>query len=165
MKKFANIFLLAICTTAVTATYGHGKKKHEEASKALEYDAVTTEFGSYDPSLAPDRTIEVSMNDNMRFTPDAIQVTAGETIKFIVSNHGKLQHEFVLGTADSLKDHAAMMIKFPNMEHEEPYMAHVDPGMTMEIMWQFSESGAFEFGCLLPGHYDAGMKGAVSVAE
>ena len=165
MNKIAKIILLTLCTSVVTVTYGHGKKQHEENSSALEYDAVTTEFGSYDPSLTADRTIEVNMNDNMRFTPDTIQVTAGETIKFVVSNHGMLQHEFVLGTADSLKDHAALMIKFPNMELEEPYMAHVDPGKTMEILWQFSESGVFAFGCLLPGHYDAGMKGAVSVVD
>jgi len=61
------------------------------------------------------------MNDNMRFTPSAIQVTAGEKIMFVVTNKGALKHEFVLGTAKSLKDHAAMMIKFPNMEHEEPW--------------------------------------------
>ncbi len=146
-----------------TNVHAHGEKKHDADSEPLEYDAVSTEFGSYDPELKADRIIEVDMADNMRFTPNAIEVSAGETIKFVVTNSGQLQHEFVLGTADLLKEHAEMMLKFPNMEHEEPYMAHVDPGKTMEILWQFSESGSFEFGCLLPGHFDAGMKGAVVV--
>ena len=163
MKTPVKILLLMASSFVLSTAYGHGEKKHGDESEPLEYDAVSTEFGSYDPALAADRTIEVVMSDNMRFTPDTIEVSAGETIRFVVSNTGKLQHEFVLGTAASLKDHAALMIKFPNMEHEEPYMAHVDPGKTMEILWQFSENGVFEFGCLLPGHFDAGMKGTLAV--
>ncbi len=158
-KAIAFLFVVSMATNA----HAHGEKKHDKDSETLEYDAVSTEFGSYDPALKADRTIEVDMADSMRFTPSTIEVSAGETIKFLVTNSGQLQHEFVLGTADLLKEHAEMMLKFPNMEHEEPYMAHVDPGKTMEILWQFSESGSFEFGCLLPGHFDAGMKGSVVV--
>lgn len=163
MKFTTKVFLIVISTSLFSIAYGHGDKKHTDDSEPVTYDPVSTEFGLYDPSLEADRTIEVSMSDTMRFTPDTIQVSAGETIKFVVANNGKLQHEFVLGTAELLKEHAAMMMKFPNMEHEEPYMAHVAPGETMVIMWQFSESGAFEFGCLIPGHFDAGMKGTVTV--
>jgi uncharacterized cupredoxin-like copper-binding protein len=72
-------------------------------------------------------------------------------------------HEFVLGTPHSLVEHAEMMKKFPGMEHAEPYMTHVAPGKKGEIVWQFSETGEFAFGCLIPGHFDAGMKGKVIV--
>jgi uncharacterized cupredoxin-like copper-binding protein len=55
------------------------------------------------------------------------------------------------------------MKTFPNMEHEEPYMAHVAPGRQGEVVWQFTRPGEFLFGCLLPGHFDAGMVGRVRV--
>ena len=55
------------------------------------------------------------------------------------------------------------MKKFPEMEHDEPYMAHVKPGKTETIVWQFSKAGDFNFGCLIPGHFEAGMIGKVAV--
>ena len=74
-------------------------------------------------------------------------------------------HEFVLGTIAELKEHAELMKKFPKMEHDEPYMAHVSPGKTETIVWQFSKAGEFHFGCLLPGHFEAGMVGKINVTR
>lgn len=152
---------LAFLCFGSVAVMAHGEKTHgdEQAS----FDPITTEFGRYDPDLEPGQTVTISMADTMTFTPSELSVNAGEVVRFVVKNDGALQHEFVLGTADSLQEHAELMIKFPNMEHDEPYMAHVDPGKELEIVWQFTESGNFEFGCLLPGHFQAGMKGKVSV--
>ena len=130
---------------------------------AMEYDPVHNEFGMYEPDMHVTRTIEMEMSDNMRFTPDKITVNKGDVIKFVHKNTGQQVHEFVLGTPASLDEHAEMMKKFPNMEHEEPYMIHVAPGEEGSITWKFSESGEFAFGCLIPGHYDAGMKGIVQV--
>jgi uncharacterized cupredoxin-like copper-binding protein len=50
------------------------------------------------------------------------------------------------------------------MEHDEPYMAHVGPGKTGEIVWTFNRAGDFDFACLIAGHYQAGMVGKVKVA-
>jgi uncharacterized cupredoxin-like copper-binding protein len=30
-------------------------------------------------------------------------------------------------------------------------------------VWQFTQSGRFEFACLIPGHFEAGMVGTVTV--
>ncbi|MFN0182583.1 MAG: cupredoxin domain-containing protein [Aquabacterium sp.] len=109
------------------------------------------------------RTIEVGMADNMRFTPARIEVRLGETVKFVVRNSGKLMHEFVIGTKAENAQHAALMVKFPNMEHDEPYMAHVPPGKTGEIVWTFNRAGEFEFACLIAGHYQGGMVGTIKV--
>jgi len=155
------LFALTIGIAISSLVYAHGDKKHED--EAMDFDAVETDFGSYQPDLEPSMTIEISMADTMRFSPAKLSVKSGDVVKFLVSNEGALQHEFVLGTADSLAEHADLMIKFPNMEHEEPYMAHVGPGKEMEIVWQFTEVGSFEFGCLLPGHFQAGMKGTITV--
>ena len=79
-------------------------------------------------------------------------------------NGGKVLHEMVLGNLEELKAHGEMMKKFPKMEHDAPYMAHVGSGKTREIVWTFTKAGEFHFGCLVPGHFDAGMIGRVVVA-
>jgi len=56
------------------------------------------------------------------------------------------------------------MRKHPNMEHDEPYMVHVASGKRGQIVWQFNRAGAFEFACLIPGHFEAGMRGTITVA-
>lgn len=110
------------------------------------------------------RTIEVGMTDQMQFTPSKLDIQQNETIQFRVKNNGKIMHEFVLGTKTALQEHAALMIKFPNMEHDAPYMAHVAPGKTEKIIWQFNKSGDFDFACLIAGHYQAGMVGKIKVS-
>ena len=109
------------------------------------------------------RTINVEMSDTMRFSPSSIKVKRGETIKFVVKNSGKLKHEMVLGSMKELKEHAALMQKFPEMEHADPNMASVEPGKTAELVWQFTKAGTFDFACLQPGHFEAGMVGKVAV--
>lgn len=118
------------------------------------------------PGLAAkvNRTVRVDMADTMRFTPASLRVKQGETIRFVLKNTGQVKHEFVLGLEQELKEHSDLMKKFPEMEHAEPNMVTVAPGQTGEVIWQFSKAGAVDFACLLPGHYDAGMKGLIKVA-
>lgn len=110
------------------------------------------------------RTVEIDMSDAMRFTPDAVNVRQGETIRFVVKNSGQLKHEFNLGTDKDLKAHYALMKKFPEMEHDEPNIASVAPGGTGEVIWQFTKPGKVSFACLHVGHYEAGMKGRITVS-
>jgi uncharacterized cupredoxin-like copper-binding protein len=165
MKKTANplvttlVALMLAMNPAALLAHGDGHTASDD------YDPVDTEFGSYEPGMKAMRTIEVDMNDQMRFTPALIKVTQGEVIRFVHTNSGKLMHEFVLGTPETLAEHADLMKKFPGMEHSEPYMAHVPPGKKGEIIWKFTKSGEFGFGCLIPGHFDAGMKGRIIVGS
>lgn len=110
------------------------------------------------------RTVTVDMTDAMRFTPADIAAKKGETIKFVVKNSGKVKHEMVLGTERELKEHYEAMKKNPEMEHADENMVTVQPGKSGEMIWQFTKSGKVNFACLQPGHYDAGMKGAVVVS-
>jgi uncharacterized cupredoxin-like copper-binding protein len=80
-----------------------------------------------------------------------------------VRNTGKVMHEFVIGTPAENAKHAALMARFPDMEHDEPHMAHVAPGRTGELVWTFNREGTFEFACLIAGHYSAGMVGTLVV--
>jgi uncharacterized cupredoxin-like copper-binding protein len=137
----------------------HGEKTHRKAPIVKEQKP----WGIAGDPKSVKRTVEFRMTDNMRFSPDRIQVTQGETVRFVLVNHGKVMHEFVLGTRQELEEHAALMLKFPDMEHDEPYMAHVAPGRTGTIVWTFNRAGEFDFACLIAGHFQAGMVGKVSV--
>ena len=110
------------------------------------------------------RTIAVEMSDAMRYTPSDIEVKKGETIRFAVKNSGQVTHEMSLGTEKELLEHLEVMKKFPGMEHDEPGKLTLAPGKQGEIIWQFSKTGAVDFACLMPGHFEAGMKGKVKVA-
>ena len=111
------------------------------------------------------RTITLDMSDDMRFTPNQFEVKRGETVRLRVVNKGQVMHEVVLGTKNSLDEHAQMMLKHPGMEHDEPYMAHVAPGKSEDLVWNFNRPGSFEFACLIAGHYQAGMTGRFTVTE
>lgn len=110
------------------------------------------------------RTVRIDMSDAMRYTPSSIDAKQGETIRFVIKNSGKVKHELVLGTEKELKEHYEQMKKFPEMEHDDPNMVTVAPGKTGQVIWKFTKAGKIDFACLQPGHYDAGMKGAVAVA-
>ena len=103
------------------------------------------------------------MDDTFRFYPAKVRVKQGETIHFIIHNAGQIKHEFVLGSAAELKAHYAEMLKFPDMAHSEPNKVTLAPGQSGDVVWQFTKSGKVDFACLQPGHFDAGMKGAVAV--
>jgi len=161
MKRF-NVLLAAALIGVSLAAGAHQGETHSK--KVSQVRKEQKDWGIAGDAKAVTRTIEVAMTDNMRFTPDRIVVKQGETIRFVHKNAGKIMHEFVIGTRSELDQHAAMMLKFPNMEHDEPYMAHVGPGKTGEIIWTFNRPGEFEFACLIPGHYQAGMDGKIKVA-
>ena len=110
------------------------------------------------------RTVSIDMSDAMRFSPASITAKPGQTVRFVVKNSGRVNHELVLGTDAELKAHAELMVKTPEMEHADPGMVTVAPGKTGELLWRFTQSGKVHFACLQPGHYEAGMKGQVSVA-
>ncbi len=109
------------------------------------------------------RAIRVVMSDDMKFTPAIIDVKRGETIRFVVSNTGRIKHEMVIGSMAELKEHAAMMRKMPGMAHADPNMVTLAPGESGELVWQFTKAGRFDFACLQPGHFEAGMMGTVLV--
>ncbi len=115
------------------------------------------------------RTIKVAMletdDGRMLFKPSHIQISRGETIRFKIVNKGELDHEFVLDEHKAVMQHKALMEKFPEMEHDDPNSIRLEPGKKGEIIWRFANNGKFEFACLVPGHYDAGMRGAVSVID
>jgi len=154
IRNALGVFL--VCLSA--ASFAHGDEEHTGPVVREQ-----TEWGIAGNVRAAKRSIEIRMLDTMRFVPEQISVRQGETVKLVLKNDGQMLHEFVLGTQKKLEEHAALMIRFPNMEHSEPYMAHVPVGKSRTIIWTFNRTGTFEFACLMPGHYQAGMKGQITV--
>ena len=153
----------AVLTWAASTAFAHGDA---HMAKKPAYDASKIEeraFGREGDPKRVTRTVKLDMTDAFRFTPADVTVKRGETVKFVVANSGKVLHEMVLGTTAELKAHAELMKKFPDMEHADANMAHVKPGAKGEIVWQFTKAGEYQFACLIPGHYEAGMVGKVVV--
>ena len=159
MKTFFQAFALALAMAGPSA-FAHGDPAHKPGATVRKEQK---DWGIAGEAKAAKRTVEVKMLDTMRFSPDSIEVRQGETVKFVVKNDGQQMHEFVIGTKKENDAHAELMLKHPGMEHDEPYMAHVAPGKTGEIVWTFNRPGDFDFACLIAGHYQAGMVGNIKV--
>ncbi|WP_414691130.1 cupredoxin domain-containing protein [Noviherbaspirillum sp.] len=158
--------LAASLALSLVAPLAHAHGSGHHARKAFDpATAEQTPFGIAGDPAKVTRTIKISMGDDMRFAPDKIKIRRGETVRFIVTNKGQMLHEMVIGTPEELQEHAALMKKFPEMEHDEPHMAHVKAGTSEELVWNFNKPGQFQFACLVPGHFEAGMSGTISVIE
>ena len=155
------IILATIGLTLAQFSFAHSEQHAKKPNQPANF--IQEEWGIGANKKEVSRTIVIKMTDKMRFSPEKLDVRLGETIRFEVKNDGKVMHEMVIGTKPILDKHAELMLKNPNMEHDEPYMAHVSPGKTGEIIWKFNRKGNFDFACLMAGHYQAGMIGKIEV--
>ena len=120
---------------------------------------MSGDFAFGEPGDAADasRTIEVAALDTLKFDPDAIEVEPGETVTFVVTNEGSLDHEFLIGDESFQEEHSAGM----SGEHstDEANLLALDPGETDELTWTFAESGAVLYACHVEDHYQHSMVG------
>lgn len=125
-------------------------------------------FGEPAEAADADRTIEVEALDSLAYEPAAVEVAAGETITFVVTNSGVIVHEFVIGDAEVQEEHEAEMAEMAESGEmqmaDEPNAISLDPGETKRITWRFAEGGELEFACHQPGHYAGGMVGILTVS-
>lgn len=150
------VFSLTLAGQPTLAAPGHGEHGGHGGYAAGEPG---------DPAK-PFRTVEVAMTEAdgaMRFTPDRLDVSENEQVKFVITNKGELDHEFILDTVENHARHKGEMEKDAEMAHDMANGVRLAPGKSSEIVWKFNKNGTFEFACLIPGHYEAGMKGPVLV--
>ena len=122
--------------------------------------------GEVGDANANPRVIEIELGEGegtMAYRPARIDVKLGETVRFVLKNKGALDHEFVLGTKKANREHAEMMASMPGMVHLDKNMTQVTSGQASDLTWKFTKKGEFEFACLIPGHYEAGMHGTLVV--
>lgn len=125
---------------------------------------VAMVWGHPAPASKATRTIHISAGDAMRFTPDKLSIRAGQTIRFIITNRGKIAHEFVLGPASLQRQHETEMRADRKMDtRAEPNEVALPPGTSRILTWTFTRAGRLEYGCHLPGHFAAGMRGRIIV--
>jgi len=142
----------------------HTSRLHHEISKQGKQDGGHAAALGKPASVGEaTKTVEIDMSDSMRFKPERIKIKQGKTIRFVVRNQGQVKHEMVLGTLAELKEHAKLMARFPEMEHDDPNAVSLEPGKAGEFAWTFTKAGRFDFACLVPGHFEAGMKGRITV--
>lgn len=136
------------------------------AAAAFGHDGSHFSAGAPGDPKRPARIVKVSMLDDgktMQFEPAVIEVRRGEQIRFVITNNGTWDHEFMLATKADNRKHAEVMRKFPDMEHDDPNATRLAPFNSGELVWRFTKSGEFEYACLIPGHLEAGMHGKVIV--
>ncbi|MEJ8864878.1 cupredoxin family protein [Pseudomonas jessenii] len=169
-KSVAQILCLLALSSPVWADAGH-----------------TYDFGQPASAAKATRSIEVVMGD-MSFTPKSLDIKAGETVRFVLVNKGQLLHEFNLGDAALHARHQQEMLQMQQsgmlaptgkkvmagmdhskmdhgMKHDDPNSVLVEPGKTAELTWTFSKATSLEFACNIPGHYQAGMVGKLTVSQ
>jgi uncharacterized cupredoxin-like copper-binding protein len=159
MSRFAALAAVAALMTVpvAPASAGPGAPGHAH------------EFGAGEPGdpSKPARLVPVTMRETddgrMVFFPAKLDVKAGEQVRFKITNAGKADHEFMLDTVAHNATHKLAMEKHPGMEHDDPNGKSIPAGQSADVLWKFSKPGTFEFACLVPGHYEAGMHSTVVV--
>jgi uncharacterized cupredoxin-like copper-binding protein len=158
----ATVMALGIASLAVRAAADGDHPGQPGHKPALASEKKS--FGKAGDPKTISRTVTIEMNDTTHFNPAQLTIRQGDTVRFMVKNSGKLLHQIVIGTREELAEHEALMASFPGMvEHDDSHMAYVAPGKTEEIVWQFTKPGQFNYGCLIPGHFDTGMVGKIIV--
>ncbi|WP_369600353.1 cupredoxin family protein [Hahella sp. SMD15-11] len=169
LKRSLNVLMLTTLPVLALAGGNHGNSHDMSGHNMQDMDSAThsgaslSDIGRPGDPARVDRTIEVIMDDSMRFTPSDIVVRKGETVRFFIRNTGKVPHELVIGTMDELRAHAESMRNAPRMQHAEPNMVRLKPGQRGGLVWQFDEPGTVDFACLIPGHMEAGMQGKIRI--
>ncbi|MGH8307651.1 MAG: cupredoxin domain-containing protein [Gammaproteobacteria bacterium] len=128
--------------------------------------AQTTEhfpYGHPGSSGKPATVIHIQALDTLRFRPESITVHRGETVKFVVSNDGKLTHEFVIGDAALQAAHEKEMQAMAGKPMHDVNGITLPPGQTKTLVWTFTRDGVTEYACHEPGHFAAGMVGKITI--
>ena len=99
--------------------------------------------------------------EHSSFQLERVAFAPGEIVTFVITNDDPIDHEFIIGDEGV---HA---------RHEEGRQRHhhgkvpgeisVPAGTTRTTTFTFGGEGTVEYACHLPGHYDYGMRGDVSV--
>jgi uncharacterized cupredoxin-like copper-binding protein len=163
----ASAAVLALAVAPIGPDWMPRASAHGEHSGVHGGDAAHGfEAGEPGDATKPFRSVEIVMKDGagtMSYAPDRIEARKGEQIKFVIRNEGQVDHEILIDSVANNQRHKAEMEKNPGMTHEEPNGARLKPAARKELIWRFTKAGTFEFACLLPGHYETGMKGVIVV--
>jgi uncharacterized cupredoxin-like copper-binding protein len=111
------------------------------------------EAGFVAGTVAAPRIVRVVAGPGYAFSPTAITVARGETVTFEVTSMGGLVHEFMVGSADAVAADT----------EGTPEVADIGMMQTKAVTTTFDGSGPYAFACHAAGHYEAGMRGTITI--
>lgn len=113
------------------------------------------------PTATPNdgaQVVEVSLLDSLQIEPGRMTVEAGKPVRFVVTNKGALEHDFFIGSDREQKQRESG----EGEPGPDRYIA-VPPGETVTLLTTFPSAGKTIAGCVVPGHYSAGMKATITI--
>lgn len=161
-SKLLPLAILLVSTTSFAAgnqDHDHHASSNQMDHSQMDHGDMASAVGMPAPAAQASQTYHVTLTDDMKmqFSP-ALSIKQGEVVRFIVTNKGKIAHEFSIGSLDEQKKHREMMQAMPNMTHDDGTTITLAPGATTEMGWHFMGLNFVEFACNIPGHSEAGMK-------
>ncbi len=153
--------MLSVASYGAHPAFAHDDAEHKHEGAA--HGATDTDGTPGKPADVK-RTVRIEATDNA-FNVKQIQVRAGETIKFIISNAGYATHEFAIASRKENEEHREMMRQMPNMVHHDPNVITIEPGETKELLWKFGKDRNVEFSCNIRNHAEQGMHGVFRVMQ
>jgi len=130
---------------------------------------------------APVQKITLTMSE-FQFAPKTVALRPGTAVEVTLINKGTVEHEFMLYPMPSMggmsmdmdaygaqntyfKDIGAVELVADGKTSRPSRLERVmvAPGKTAVLRFTAKKAGTFEFGCHIPGHYEAGMKGILTV--
>jgi len=160
-RIFSGLLASALLAATSGAFAGAGEPGHVHEHEAEEHGFA---FGQ--PANAADavRTVNIEARD-IEFVPKSVEIARGATVRFVIRNTGRLDHEFVLGDEHEQKEHAEEMRRMGSSTmHKHANAVTVPAGETREFVWKFPDRPvALQYACHVPGHFEAGMVGSIEV--
>lgn len=130
------------------------------------HGAPRTGFGHPADPAVPAREVGITMGD-MSFAPAMVEVKAGEAIRFVIHNASGVDHDFTLGDDATQQAHRKEMAETDGASgahhHGDANAVMVAAGQNATLSWVFDQPGTVAFDCNIPGHFEAGMAGTVTV--
>jgi len=133
---------------------------NEHGGDGHSHDHGTPQAQVVAPSM---KEVRIEVDDTMRFSPATWEARAGEPIRIILVNKGKVDHELVIGSEKEIMAHAKEMANPNTKGHHHTNEVSAKPGQQTELVWTFKKPGQYAMACFEPGHYESGMKGVINV--
>jgi uncharacterized cupredoxin-like copper-binding protein len=108
--------------------------------------------------------IDINMTD-FRFSPETIEVRAGQTLVINILNKGNIEHDFsIVEIPTASKPKVADPSHGHSMTGPEPQVhASAQPGTKNTIEFTPTKPGTYDFFCVIKGHKEEGMVGKLIV--
>jgi plastocyanin len=101
---------------------------------------------------AAPRLVSIVAGPGETFSPSEVDIAPGETVTFAVTAVGPTPHEFKVGPAAVVA-----------ADGDTPEIADIGMMQTKSLTYTFDGPGPFAYACHEPGHFEAGMRGTITL--